>query len=85
MAYDGNNTNPAYVCGALFAVLQKIQEDSLSQGAPKADPQKDSGQVSDSVKPDRLNRTIKDAYFSMAVSNPAAVMPKLIKLSTHLM
>ena len=83
MAYDCNNTNPAYVCGALFAVLQKIQEDSLRQGAPKTAPLKDSGTVSDNGKPDRLNRTIKDAYFGMAVSNPAAVMPKLIKLSTH--
>lgn len=63
MAYDCDNTNPAYVCGALFAVLQKIQEDS--------------------AKPEPLNRTIKDAYFSMAASNPAAVIPKLIRLSTH--
>jgi len=63
MAYDCDNTNPAYVCGSMFAVLQKIQEDS--------------------AKPEQLNRTIKDAYFSMAASNPAAVMPKLIRLSTH--
>ncbi|WP_194608760.1 type I-C CRISPR-associated protein Cas8c/Csd1 [Clostridium vitabionis] len=83
MAYDGNNTNPAYVCGALFAVLQKIQEDSLRQGSTKAVPLEDNGTGLDHEKPERLNRTIKDAYFSMAVSNPAAVMPKLIKLSTH--
>lgn len=63
MAYDSNNDNPAYVCGALFAILQKIQEDAAA--------------------PIKLNRTIKDAYFSSAVSNPAAVMPKLIKLSTY--
>jgi CRISPR-associated protein Csd1 len=83
MAYDCNNTNPAYVCGALFAVLQKIQEDSLRKGTPKKDLPKDSEKASDNKKPERLNTTIKDTYFSMAVSNPAAVMPKLIKLSTH--
>ena len=63
MSYDSSNDNPAYVCGSLFAVLQKIQEDSVS--------------------PVKLNRTIKDAYFSSAVCNPAAVMPRLIKLSSY--
>lgn len=63
MAYDSSNDNPAYVCGSLFAVLQKIQEDS--------------------ALPVKLNRTIKDAYFSSAICNPAAVMPKLIKLSSY--
>lgn len=63
MSYDSGNDNPAYVCGALFAVLQKIQEDSVS--------------------PVKLNRTIKDAYFSAAIGNPASVMPKLIKLSSY--
>ena len=63
MSYDSGNDNPAYVCGTLFAVLQKIQEDSVS--------------------PVKLNRTIKDAYFSAAIGNPASVMPKLIKLSSY--
>lgn len=31
----------------------------------------------------KLNRTIKDAYFSTACSKPALVFPKLIKLSQH--
>lgn len=83
MAYDYNSTNSAYVCGALFAVLQKIQEDSVRSNSTYPGQ---GGVDSDNAAPGktiRLNRTIKDAYFSMAVSNPAAVMPKLIRLSTH--
>lgn len=63
MALDKTNTNPAYLCGRLFAVLQEIQEDS--------------------AQPAVLNRTIEDAYFTAASTNPAAVMPKLIRLSHH--
>lgn len=83
MAYDSSNTNPAYVCGALFAVLQKIQEDSVKSGSARMELAKPDSDKKDSDKAIRLNRTIKDAYFSMAASNPAAVMPRLIQLSTH--
>lgn len=61
MSLDVSNTNPYYVCGRLFAVMEKIQFD----GDPK------------------LNRTIKDAYFSAAASTPATIMPKLITLNGH--
>lgn len=61
MALDVSNTNPYYVCGRLFAVMEKVQLD----GAPA------------------LNRTIKDAYFSVAASTPATIMPKLITLNGH--
>lgn len=63
MGLDRENTNSAYLCGRLFAVLQQIQEDS--------------------VRPQKLNRTIEDSYFSAASTNPAAIMPKLMRLSQH--
>lgn len=58
-----NNTSEAYLCGRLFAVLQRIQERS--------------------VFPATLNRTIKDGYFSSASVKPAAVFPKLLRLSQN--
>lgn len=62
LALDQNNTNQAYLCGRLFAVLEHIQL---------------------SASPSKLNRTIKDAYFSSAASKPALVFPKLIILSQN--
>ena len=62
MILDEKNYNPAYLCGRLFAVLEKIQQDA-SEGS--------------------LNRTIKDAYFSSASSNPATIFPRLLKLSNY--
>jgi len=63
MSLDLNNTNPAYLCGRLFAVLERIQ---ISAAFPT-----------------KLNRTIKDAYFTAACANPSRVMPKIMKLSEH--
>ena len=63
MALDRENTNQAYLCGRLFAVLQKIQENAAG-GA-------------------KLNRTIKDSYFTSAASKPALVFPKLLTLSQN--
>lgn len=62
LALDIQNTNQAYLCGRLFAVLERIQ-----QAAAAA----------------KLNRTIKDAYFSSAASKPALVFPKLLMLSQN--
>lgn len=62
LALDLQNTNQAYLCGRLFAVLEHIQ-----QAAAAA----------------KLNRTIKDAYFSSAASKPALVFPKLLMLSQN--
>ncbi|MEG1027271.1 MAG: type I-C CRISPR-associated protein Cas8c/Csd1, partial [Oscillospiraceae bacterium] len=59
---DTGNKNPAYLCGRLFAVLEKLQQDA-------------SGGT--------LNRTIKDAYFSSACSNPAIIFPKLLRLAQY--
>lgn len=57
-----DNNNQAYVCGRLFAALEKLQQEA-------------SGNA--------LNRTIKDAYFAAAMSNPAMVFPKLLKLAQN--
>lgn len=62
MSLDKENTNPAYLCGRLFAVLEKIQLEAADV---------------------KLNRTIKDAYFSSASSRPALIMPRLIDLSNY--
>ena len=60
MTLNPENTNPAYLCGRLFAVLEKIQLEAADV---------------------KLNRTIKDAYFSSASSRPALIFPRLIDLS----
>lgn len=62
MSWNPENKNPAYLCGSLFAVYEKIQKDASSV---------------------KLNRTIKDSYFSSACSYPAAVMPRLERLSQN--
>lgn len=62
VALNPENTNPAYLCGRLFAVLEKIQLEATDV---------------------KLNRTIKDAYFSSASSRPALIMPRLIDLSNY--
>lgn len=62
LALEKNNLNQAYLCGRLFAVLEKIQK---------------------SASTTKLNRTIKDAYFSSAASKPALVFPKLLTLSQN--
>jgi CRISPR-associated protein Csd1 len=56
------NKNSAYLCGRLFAVLEKVQQDS-AEG--------------------KLNRTIKDAYFSSAAATPAVIFARLMKLSQN--
>lgn len=62
VALDKENHGQAYLCGRLFAVLEKLQKDA--SGA-------------------KLNRTIKDSYFSSAASKPAIVFPKLVKLAQN--
>lgn len=62
MTLNPENTNPAYLCGRLFAVLEKIQLEAADV---------------------KLNRTIKDVYFSSASSRPALIMPRLIDLSNY--
>lgn len=75
MSLNTENNSPAYLCGRLFAVLEKIQIDSyniLPDGTIKA--------FSDKDKP---NRTIRDSFFSSACSKPSTVFPRLIQLSQH--
>jgi CRISPR-associated protein Csd1 len=61
VALDENNTEPAYLLGRLFAVLERLQ------GAAQGD----------------VNATIRDRYYGAASANPAAVFPRLIRLSAH--
>ena len=59
MSLDRENKDAAYLCGRLFAVLEKAQRDSAES---------------------KLNRTVKDAYFSAASATPSVIFPLLIKL-----
>lgn len=65
LSLDKNNKNQAYLCGRLFAVLVKIQEDLYDN------------------KESKLNRSIKDTYFSSAASRPSLVFPKLLSLAQN--
>ena len=61
MGLNKDNHDAAYLCGRLFAVLEKIQKDSVP-----------------GVK---LNRTVKDTYFTSASATPAAIFARMIPLS----
>ncbi|HCT64485.1 MAG TPA: type I-C CRISPR-associated protein Cas8c/Csd1 [Lachnospiraceae bacterium] len=62
LALNDENLNEAYLCGRLFAVLEKAQLGAYSE---------------------KLNRTIKDAYFASACATPAIIFPKLMKLAQY--
>lgn len=81
LALDKENMDQAYLCGRLFAVLERIQEASVKKTFDKtAEKPSDKGA---SGKGGELNRTIKQAYFSSAASSPALIFPKLLKLAQH--
>lgn len=61
VALDENNTEPSYLLGRLFAVIERLQ------GAAQGD----------------INATIRDRYYGAASANPAAVFPRLLRLSMH--
>jgi CRISPR-associated protein Csd1 len=61
VALDENNTDPPYLLGRLFAVLERLQ--GVAQGD--------------------INATIRDRYYGSASANPAAVFPRLLRLSAH--
>lgn len=64
---DLENTQPAYLRGRLFAVLEKIQEEGHREQTGSR----------------TLEKTIRETYFSVACTTPASVFPRLQQLSTH--
>jgi CRISPR-associated protein Csd1 len=72
------NTDPAYLCGRLFAVLEIIQKDSLESSQKDGDEK-----IQMYSADDKLNKTIKDTYFSSAMSTPAVIFARLMKLSQY--
>jgi len=67
VSLNEESTDTAYLLGRLFSMLERTQEDSVR----KDDPTK------------KLNKTIKDSYFSSANASPGAVFPILMKLKKH--
>ncbi|MGN1251039.1 MAG: type I-C CRISPR-associated protein Cas8c/Csd1 [Candidatus Spyradocola sp.] len=74
VALDRSNDSPAYLCGRLFAVLESIQN-RASRDRAYEEP--------DGKTKEKLNRTIKDAYFASASARPAVVFPRLITLAQY--
>ena len=74
VALDRSNDSPAYLCGRLFAVLESIQN-RASRDRAYDEP---NGKTKE-----KLNRTIKDAYFASASARPAVVFPRLITLAQY--
>ena len=68
LALNTENKNPAYLCGRLFAVLEKVQLE--------ASRDKFNRKI-------KLNRTIKDSFFASACTRPVSVFPRLLKLSQN--
>ncbi|SNT13308.1 CRISPR-associated protein, Csd1 family [Granulicella rosea] len=64
---DVNNPDIAYRWGRTFAILEQIQSAKVRRENPNA----------------KLNRTIRDTYFSAASTTPRMVYPILMKLSAH--
>lgn len=60
MALNKQNHDAAYLCGRLFAVLEKIQKDSASG---------------------KLNKTVKDTFFTSASATPAVIFARMIPLA----
>lgn len=76
LALNENSTNPAYLLGRLFAVLEKTQSDS---NRPKfSSAAQDEGTTSKSI-----NSPIRDNYFSSACATPATVFPVMLRLAQH--
>ncbi len=73
---DVENKNAAYLCGRLFAVLERIQKNATKKAFGSVKSEK-----GDSKK--ALNKTIKETYFSSACSRPALVFPRLMKLAQY--
>ncbi|WP_419805094.1 type I-C CRISPR-associated protein Cas8c/Csd1 [Terriglobus sp.] len=67
MELNEQNSSLAYRCGRIFAVLERAQEQSVTQDNPNA----------------RLNATIKDRFFGAAAAAPLLVLPRLLVLNNH--
>lgn len=68
------DNNPGYLCGRLFALLERIQ-------GVASESQKQSDKEKDSPKEYRTN--IRARYIDAASSVPSSVFPTLIRLSSH--
>jgi CRISPR-associated protein Csd1 len=71
VALNEESTNKAYVLGRMFAVLEKLQQDSVTE-------------IVDGVYQNyKLSTTVRDKFFASACTNPAVVFPTILRLSVH--
>ena len=68
---DTDRSDPAYLLGRLFAVLENIQGYKHRQ------------EKGDAQKKEVINATIKDRFWGAASVTPAMVFPQLMRLSVH--
>lgn len=62
MSLDPERTEPGYLIGRLFAVLEKAQNDAHGG---------------------KLNKTIRDNFYSSASATPRSVFPRLLRTYQH--
>jgi CRISPR-associated protein Csd1 len=88
VALNENLTDKPYVLGRLFAVLEKVQLDSMNKSKVNAKGQKEENgniEAKDKDKQDENTSnksTIKERYFTSACTTPSVIFPTLLKLST---
>jgi len=73
---DSKNQTDAFRCGRLFAVLERIQIESLKAKQQHNDT---SEKDTDST----INSTIRERFFTSACSTPKVILGRLINLSQH--
>lgn len=73
MALDLENREPSYLCGRLFAVLERIQLDIIYKNY----------KGKETNRKNRVSKTIKDIYFTSACINPCLIFPELIRISNN--
>lgn len=85
MALDETIIDKPYLLGRLFAVLEKIQQDSLGKRDPEnfeKNTQGDSQKVPVESKR-KLNASVSDKYYGAASTTPGIVFPRLLYMVKH--
>jgi CRISPR-associated protein Csd1 len=76
MSFDPSSTRVGYQLGRLFAILERCQEDAKRC-------QENAKRCQENAIGSNVNSTIKDRYFGSAMTTPAVILPRLLKLNAH--